>query len=303
MVARRWTAAQLAVLMLAVGACSGSSEGNDSANTKAASGRGGNTARPNTAAGLRDAEEALATASLASDATSSYRLLSAECTKKYSPSQWADRLTRAGALIKGAKVKHNKDLKVASVETWDVTRTSGEARAFIVTKKGTLVDDDPFWDKWLYQNSGWRFTDCEQVGSSPSFTKVPRDAPMKDVLAERIDEFRPAGVEFQGATEERANEIQQFNSQAWDFIAPDEPTLVAAAQAERDAAIADGWTLDRDFQGENNGLFSAALSKGAMELRLVYTTAAYFVQDPYDEEELGLSVELRYDPSMESDVR
>jgi hypothetical protein len=123
---------------------------------------------------------------------------------------------------------------------------------------------------------------------------------MKQILAEHIDEFRPVGVEFQGATEERANDVERFNTQRWDFIAPNEPTLVAAARAERDAAVADGWTPDGDFDGSaSSGVFSAGLSKGAMQLTLRYTTAAYFALYPDDEDQFHLSVELLYDPSLE----
>lgn len=182
MVSWRRTATFVAALALALTACgggggSGTAGGSKSKATgdksagssKTSAGGNAGAKQPKTAAGLRDAETAVVTAAFAGDAKTSYGLLSQACRQKYSQSEWATRLARGSALVESFTNVKYKDFKVQKVETRNVAGDSGEARAFIgTTADGAPLDKTPSWDKWRYEDAGWHFTDCKEVGSSSS---------------------------------------------------------------------------------------------------------------------------------------
>jgi hypothetical protein len=165
MVSWRRTATFVAALTLALTACGGGGGSGTAGGSKSTEDGNGSTVQPKTAAGLHDAETAEVTAAFARDAKTSYGLLSKACRQKYSQSEWATQLARGTALVEAfTKVKY-KDLKVQKVETRNVAGTSGEARAFIgTTTDGAPLDMTPPWDKWLYEDGGWRLNDCKDVG-------------------------------------------------------------------------------------------------------------------------------------------
>ena len=146
---------------------------------------------------------------------------------------------------------------------------------------------------------------CTVPDSTPNepngVTEAP-NAPMSSVLEQTIDEARPTGVVFDQSFEEEADgELVRFNTQSWNYVAANEADLVTAANQLRDTAVQQGWTLlDPNPDSSASGLYTATLAKGQMVLTLDYTTTAYFVLYPDDEDELSLSAEILLDPSRES---
>jgi hypothetical protein len=137
----------------------------------------------------------------------------------------------------------------------------------------------------------------------PPGEKLAPDAPLEAIQNETIDEARPAGVVFGQSFEERADGVQvRFNTQRWDYVAPNEAALIAAANELRSQAVADGWTVLEDYVDPGrSGIFTATLTKGAMRLTLRYVTVAGFDIDPDDVNELRLTGEIVYDPSSEAE--
>ena len=131
---------------------------------------------------------------------------------------------------------------------------------------------------------------------------VPDSTPMSSVLEQTIDEARPAGVVFDQSFEEEADgEFFRFNSQSWNYVAANEADLVAAANQLLDTAVQQGWTLlDPYADSSGSGIYWATLAKGQMVLTLRYATTAFFARIPDDVDELRLSAEILFDPSLES---
>ena len=141
-----------------------------------------------------------------------------------------------------------------------------------------------------------------QGGNPEPWVEVPPDAPMEDVLAETIDEYRPAGVAFDVVLDIPAEEVGQFNVQKWKFIAPDEAALVTAAQDLHEQAVGEGWVSGGPFEDPGgSGIFVTYLDKGPMVLTLTYKTAASFSNFSTDEDLLSLKANILYDPSEEVD--
>ncbi len=148
--------------------------------------------------------------------------------------------------------------------------------------------------------TGSAFVACStpEAGGPTTGVPVPLDAPMESVLAETIDEYRPPGVTLDKKAEWPASELNRFNTQVWDFRAPDEQSLVSAAKDLHDRAVSEGWNSGGPF-ADNNGLFVTRLFKGPMKLTLRYQTAAYFPVVASDEDVLSLTAEMMYDERRE----
>jgi hypothetical protein len=162
------TALVAATLGLVLAACGGG-DGDDGASTQ-----------PATADGL-EAFVRQAAPQLMTGDDDSYELLSAECRSSITLDEWKAQLALASGFLKAFGVDTDK-VSVGAVVTRNVTATEGEAMVEI------LVDGEPFgeeegftseqtFDRYVYEDGGWKITDCDDVtgGSSDTGNAGPAD--------------------------------------------------------------------------------------------------------------------------------
>jgi len=159
-----------AAVAMVLAACSGG--GDDSVNP---------ADRPATADGLEAFVRDAAPQLMAGD-DGTYQLLSAECRSSVTLDQWKSQLALATGFMKAFGVDTGK-VSVGSVVTRNVTATEGEASVELLVdgkpfgaEQGLTSSDDTF-DRYVYEDGGWRITDCDDLsgGSGDSSTPAPAD--------------------------------------------------------------------------------------------------------------------------------
>lgn len=142
----------LCLAPLAFAACGGASSGAGS---------------PPTEAGLQSAVRESTEAVLSSKPKVAYGYLSDDCKEKMSLSEFSGLLMFGVAMLAGMADVELKDIEVGSIEVSELTATSANVRSELRTKDGdvftSLDDSEPA--KWIYENDGWRSTDCEDLES------------------------------------------------------------------------------------------------------------------------------------------
>jgi hypothetical protein len=139
----------------------------------AACGGGGGSGKPAgqpaTAEGLeafvRDAAPKLMTGD---DGT--YELLSAECRSTLTEADWKGQLAMATGFLKALGMDGDS-LSVGTVETRNVSSTEGEASVELLVDGKPFGEDEgmtstPSFDRYVYEDGGWRITDCEGLGGA-----------------------------------------------------------------------------------------------------------------------------------------
>jgi len=145
----------LCLAPLAFVACGGASSG---------------TGSPPTEASLQSAVRESTEAVLSSKPKVAYGYLSDDCKEKMSLSEFSGLLMFGVAFLTGMADVELKDIEVGSIEVSELTATSANVRSELRTKDGdvftSLDDSEPI--KWIYENDGWRSTDCEDFESDSS---------------------------------------------------------------------------------------------------------------------------------------
>lgn len=127
---------------------------------------GAQAKEPATESGLRDAALSSAEAVFKSDGPASYAYLSSECKAKFGVADWSANLAATMALAEGFMKLNLADAKIDKVDTRSVTESSGEVSLTVLTADGEPLSNDVSWKRWVYEDGGWRTTDCEKLGES-----------------------------------------------------------------------------------------------------------------------------------------
>ena len=167
----------LAIAALLVAACGGSS-------TDAGS--------PPTEEGLKTSVRISTEAALTSKSKLAYAYFSADCRSRVSLGVFTGQLMLGTAFLSGMSDIDPKDLRVGEIEVTEFSDTSGMVRAELLTGDGTvftsLDDSDPI--EWVYEEGGWKTTDCEDfepdsnlgfgTDSAPNCSELVDGEPVSD---------------------------------------------------------------------------------------------------------------------------
>jgi hypothetical protein len=142
----------LAIAALLIAACGGSSTDAGSQPTEE---------------GLKASVRISTEAALSSKFKVAYAYLSEDCRSRVSLGDFAGLLMMGTAFLSGMSDIDPKDLRVGEIEVTKLSDTSGTIRAELRTGDGTvftsLEDSDPI--EWVYEEGGWKTTDCEDFES------------------------------------------------------------------------------------------------------------------------------------------
>lgn len=122
-------------------------------------GGGAGVTQPATEEGLRAAVAGWATAFIENPA-STYGMLSAECRKEVTRSEWAGQMLFAVGMLQSFFEVELSDLSVGEVKVRNVTATMGEASVALLDASGNPVGDEGDYTAYVYEDGMWRSTDC-----------------------------------------------------------------------------------------------------------------------------------------------
>jgi hypothetical protein len=149
----------------------------------AACGGGGGGGQPNNAQGLEKAAGEFSKALFGGQTSTAYSFLSEQCRDEISEREFRDTMRAAEALFEvfaGAKFE---DLEVGEVKTRNVEDGTGEA--LVVFKElegaeGAALNDTGEYDTWMYEDGGWRLTDCEEFATQDAGDGDGASTPVPD---------------------------------------------------------------------------------------------------------------------------
>lgn len=147
----RLTVSTLALAGLIVAACGGGDGGGQS----------------NDAAGLESAAREFGNSLFGGDTDRAYELLAADCRDQVSKDELQQTMAVAAVFIKGFYNVDLDEIKVDDIETRNVEDGAGEV---MLTIKAAGIDSDelnadPTWDRWVYEDGGWKAAECEQFAA------------------------------------------------------------------------------------------------------------------------------------------
>ena len=136
--------------------------------------------QPATESGLHDSALRAGEAMLKSDATATYAYLSSDCKTKFGLANWSANLAAVMAISEGFLMTKFADAKIDSVETRNVTENSGDVSYAVVASDGKPISNK-ILKSWIYENGGWRTTDCTKLGEASASSSNTQDPPHEDL--------------------------------------------------------------------------------------------------------------------------
>ncbi len=127
-------------------------------------GGAGSASQPPTAEGLVEAQEAFFSAYFGDSPGDTYDMLSSECQENFARSDWAGELFSTRALMEGFMGVSAEDVELVDGEARNVTESSGEVTGQLLFDGEPMPDSENEWSLWVYEDGGWRATECESSG-------------------------------------------------------------------------------------------------------------------------------------------
>lgn len=123
---------------------------------------------PPTEEGLRQAIRSSTEVLFRPDAKAFYKFFSKECRDTVTLGDLTFALMFGGAFLEGMSGTKMSDFRAGDIEIRSFTPTSAEARFGIALADGTVFSavEDSEWSEWLYEDGGWKTTDCEEFASA-----------------------------------------------------------------------------------------------------------------------------------------
>ncbi|MFM8484506.1 MAG: hypothetical protein ACKOBT_14310, partial [Actinomycetota bacterium] len=105
------------------------------------------------------------------DAKAFYRFLSQECRDTVTVGDLTFALAFGGMFLEGMAGTKMSEFRVGDVEIRSLTSSSAEARYAVVLADGSVFADleDSEWSGWVYEDGGWKTTDCEDFADAGDF--------------------------------------------------------------------------------------------------------------------------------------
>lgn len=154
-----------------------------------ACGGGGSGSAPATEDGLRDVAREMSEKAF-SNPEQMYDYFSSECRSSISRAEFAGQAMMAKIFLES--IVDGREVSVASVNTRNVTDSSGEVQV-IIELDGEVLEDDPGYTPFVYEDGAWKSNDCpdaDPFGDDDSDSDAPSDTvggelrSSDDVLAE-----------------------------------------------------------------------------------------------------------------------
>jgi len=126
------------------------------------------TKSPATEEGLKEALRTSTDAVYSGNANKGYRYLSSDCQDKLSLSEFSGYLMFGKAFLEGFSGEDMGNLRVGEIEVRNLTGDRAETRHEVVTSDGLTFSslDEGSWTEWIYEDGGWKTTDCEEFDAS-----------------------------------------------------------------------------------------------------------------------------------------
>lgn len=126
---------------------------------------------PPTEDGLRQAIKLSTEILFKPDAKAFYKYFSKECRDTVTVGDLTFVLMFGGAFLEGIAGTKMSEFRVGDVEIRPLTASSAEARHEVVLTDGSVFAnlEDSEWSGWVYEDGGWRTTDCEDFADAGDF--------------------------------------------------------------------------------------------------------------------------------------
>jgi hypothetical protein len=131
-------------------------------------GGGSGTKTPATEEGLREAVRIATDAVYSGNANKGYRFLSNACRDKLSLSEFTGYLMFGKAFLEGFSGEDLGNLRVGKIEVRNLSGDRAETRHEVLTSDDLTFSalDEGSWIEWVYEDGGWKSTDCEELDES-----------------------------------------------------------------------------------------------------------------------------------------
>jgi hypothetical protein len=136
------------------------------------SGEASNSSQQNTEAGLRDAAISYFETFIKSP-MNTYQFLSKDCQSVVSKSEYNGQMLMASGMFEAFLGVKLSDIKIGEVTTSNFTSDSGEVSIELLGPGGEQLTDSSDATKYVYEEGGWRTTDCESSGDESDDTSSP----------------------------------------------------------------------------------------------------------------------------------
>jgi hypothetical protein len=136
------------------------------------SGEASNSSQQNTEAGLRDAAISYFETFIKSP-MNTYQFLSKDCQSVVSKSEYNGQMLMASGMFEAFLGVKLSDIKIGEVTTSNFTSGSGEVSIELLGPGGEQLTDSSDATKYVYEEGGWRTTDCESSGDESDDTSSP----------------------------------------------------------------------------------------------------------------------------------
>ena len=123
---------------------------------------------PPTEEGLRAAIKQSTEVLFKPDAKAFYKYFSKECRDTVTIGDLTFALMFGGMFLEGMAGTEMSEFRAGDIEIRSLTPSSGEARYQVVLTDGSVFADleDSEWSGWVYEDGGWRTTDCEEFANA-----------------------------------------------------------------------------------------------------------------------------------------
>lgn len=136
------------------------------------SGGASNSSQPNTEVGLREAAIYHFETFIKSP-MNTYQFLSKDCQSAVSKSEYNGQMLMASGMFESFLGVKLSDVKIGEVTTSDFSPGSGEVSIELLGPDGEQLTDSSDATKYVYEDDGWRTTDCESSGDESDDTSSP----------------------------------------------------------------------------------------------------------------------------------
>lgn len=136
------------------------------------SGGASNSSQPNTEAGLRGAAIYHFETFIKSP-MNTYQFLSKDCQSAVSKSEYNGQMLMASGMFESFLGVKLSDVKIGEVTTSNFSPGSGEVSIELLGPDGEQIIDSSDATKYVYEDGGWRTTDCESSSDESDDTSSP----------------------------------------------------------------------------------------------------------------------------------
>jgi hypothetical protein len=131
-----------------------------------------NSSHPNTEDGLREAATSHFNTFIKSP-MNTYQFLSKDCQSAVSKSEYNGQMLMASGMFESFLGVKLSDVKIGAVVTSNFSPGSGEVSIELLGPDGEQITDSSDATKYVYEDGGWRTTDCESSSDDSGDTSSP----------------------------------------------------------------------------------------------------------------------------------